>query len=229
MDDHIGGEATPVSFVDDCNIAIHVVDLLFFMSEFERLGPPRGLRFNTTKTRIMTSTTGASAIPAIARHYGPSIAAEVNFCISKYSTKLVPDPSCPQGPKISVPHEETEGLRILGQPVGSYTLFAKRFFQSAFETAKSDATKLPTIFDKHSSLRLFQKCTMHKVPHLLASEVAYAPTMTSNWDCWDGPLANNINDLASSFLASLVDLPSLPLHSMLLAYVPIGQRHPCRP
>ena len=224
MDDNIGGESTPVSFVDDCNIAIHVEDLFFFFVEWHKLAPQRGVKLNVTKTSIMTSTNGHSALPSIARDFGPAIAAEVRFCIDRFSTKLVPDPSNPSK-TMSVPHEETKGLRILGQPVGSYELFGKQFILDAFTKAETEATKLPSIFDKHSSLRLFQTCSLSKTPHLLASEVAYSMNtiQPQHWDNWTGPLATNIDSMANSFLAKLIDEPSLPLHSMLIAYIPQNQ------
>ena len=52
--------------------------------------------------------------------------------------------------------------------------FAQLFFDERLEANKADATKLlDTVTDHHAALRLFAQCTLHKLPHLLDSEVVY--------------------------------------------------------
>ena len=79
--------------------------------------------------------------------------------------------------------------------------------------------------DHHTALTLFAKCTLHKLPHLLGSEVLYnfSPENYGAWDEWKGPLAVGIDDMVESFLARLTKRSSIPIDSMLIAYISIAQ------
>ncbi|KAL7527629.1 LOW QUALITY PROTEIN: hypothetical protein ACHAXR_002051 [Thalassiosira sp. AJA248-18] len=75
-DDGAGGESHPMAYIDDLRVFIPHEDLLFFLTEFARVGLGYGCFLNTKKASIMTSTSnsGVSAIPAIAQQFGQDIA-----------------------------------------------------------------------------------------------------------------------------------------------------------
>jgi hypothetical protein len=61
-DDGLGGISDPMAYVDDKNICIYLPDVAFFFTEFCRRAPSKGLFLNSFKTRILTSTSGNTAI-----------------------------------------------------------------------------------------------------------------------------------------------------------------------
>jgi hypothetical protein len=195
-DDGHGGVSVPMGYVDDKNVCLYIEDVHFFLSEFQSRAAPAGMFLNTNKTRILTSTNGTSAIPAIRQQYGPAIADSIQSAIVTFSTKPTPTPSDPTS---TSPVEITTGLRVLGQPVGSKQ-FAKEFFESAISNIEHQVSKLfDSLSDKATILRLFSTCAMHKNPHLLGSEVLYTmdTVAPSSWDDWNGALAQRIHRMAS--------------------------------
>ena len=166
-DDGHGGETHPMAYVDDCGACVPVQDVAFFLEEFTQLATPLGCHLNTKKTVIMTSTSGDSGLPAIERAYGAATAAGIRQAIADFTAG-----------------EQTRGLRLLGQPLGSRT-FAASFLASKLKDNKRDATALLEAVPNHqTALRLFAQCTLHKLPHLLASEVMYHFT-ENQYERWD--------------------------------------------
>lgn len=137
-DDGFGGISDPMAYVDDNQVVIYLADALFFLEEFDGLAKPKGIYMNTIKTRICTSTSGSSALPAIERRYGPALADSIRKALATYSTKPAPTPADPDA---TVPVEITTGLRILGQPVGS-AAFAREFFDTAISKVESHVDSL---------------------------------------------------------------------------------------
>ncbi|KAL7528024.1 hypothetical protein ACHAXR_002233, partial [Thalassiosira sp. AJA248-18] len=163
-DDGAGGESHPMAYIDDLGFFIPHEDLLFFLTEFHRVGSGYGCFLNTRKTRIMTSTSGASAIPAIALQFGQAVADQVQEAINKFSRKEV----VIDGAKVL--DEVCDGLCLLGQPIGSLE-YAIKFFDDRMAENAATATKLlEAVPDHQTALRLFSQCTLHKLPHLLGSE-----------------------------------------------------------
>ena len=72
-----------------------------------------------------------------------------------------------------LPLSVTDCLRLLGQPLGSLT-YTRGFYVKKVEENKKDAAKLlEVVSDRHTALRLFAQCTLHKLPYLLGLEVIY--------------------------------------------------------
>ena len=84
-DDNAGGETHPMAYVDDTDANVPHQDVLFFLQEFQCLVTPLGCHLNPTKMRIMTSTYGASSLPAIKRDYGYAVADSVRQALATYS------------------------------------------------------------------------------------------------------------------------------------------------
>eukprot|EP00956_Cyclotella_meneghiniana_P015018 scaffold22773_cov35-Cyclotella_meneghiniana.AAC.1 len=151
-DDGLGGVSNPLAYVDDKNSCVYLPDVLFFLEEFQRRAPFLGLYINTIKTRILTSTNGDSAIPAIRREYGRLIATQIQQAIASFSN--TPSPTA-TNPKATTPVEVTTGLRVLGQPVGS-PAFATEFLATAISRVEDQVSHLLTsLEDKHTLMRLF--------------------------------------------------------------------------
>ncbi len=105
----------------------------------------------------MTSTSGESSLPAIEQDYGHAVADSIRQALATYS---VSSSIAADGTTVSSPVEITDGLRILGQPLGSRT-YASSFFDARLKENLLDATKLfNTVTDHHTALRLFTQCTL---------------------------------------------------------------------
>ena len=219
-DDGRGGETDPMAYIDDCGASVYVEDVWFFLEEFNRLGEPLGCHLNFDKTRIMTSTNGRSGVPSIRIAYGDAVADQINAALEKYSKTTTIINNRPVSSKVEI----TTGLRLLGQPLGS-TTFAKDFFASKLEENMADSSRLlDAVPDPHTALRLFSQCALHKLPHLLGSEVMYCFQESSyeRWNDWAGPLSVGIDTMVGDFLARLTQRPSIPLDSQLIAYMTIA-------
>ncbi|KAL7543814.1 hypothetical protein ACHAWF_011480 [Thalassiosira exigua] len=219
-DNDPGWRTDAKAYVDDTGAAVLLEDLRFFLEELTRLATPLGLRLNRGKTLILLSTSGRSAVSAIRWERGDAFADEIAKIVDNFSgAKRQADGLYRGGREIML------GLRLLGQPVGSSN-FAIDFNALQIKANKAGAEKLlRTVPDRHTALRLFTQCTLHRLPHLLGSEVLYAhdPAVRQQWDAWVSPLSKSINVMAEGFIAKLVGRSSLPADSLLIAYITIAQ------
>jgi hypothetical protein len=95
------------------------------------------------------------------------IGKQLEQAISTYSVKVVD--GC------RVPVEVTDGLRVLGAPIGSAD-FASNFMSNILEQAISDSKKLlSNLEDIQTMTRLFSSCNIHKITHLFSSDVFHSP------------------------------------------------------
>ena len=189
-----------MAYVDDKNAVLYLPDVKVFLEEFQKQASPLGMHLNISKTRILTSTNGCSAIPAISHRYGPDLAAEIEDVIARFSNKPCPSDTSPHA---TTPVEVTTGLPVLGQPVGSEQ-FASDFFDEAASKVEDQVSSLfSSITDKAKLMRLFSSCAMHKTPHLLGLEALYFfdEVNPESWDTWNGPLALQIDADPSMLIA----------------------------
>ena len=228
MDDGHGSETHMQAYIDDCKAMVPLEDVEFFCREFHHLAPRiANARGNHLKNRILTSTTGASALPAIAKYYGQSIADSVSRAIAEFSVEEVYDGDTKvliNGKPKLAPVEVTTGLRLLGQPVGGEafcTTFMKKKLENNIQQCQN---LLAVVTDHHTALALFSRCTLHKLPHLLGSEVLYRANLypDSGWDDWKGPLAHGINEMVRNFLASISGVAAIPDTALRIAYIAIA-------
>ena len=82
-------------------------------------------------------------------------------------------------------------------------------------------------------LRVFKTCTVHKITHLFASDVASSPvsSLPSAWNLWSSDLCNRFSTMINDFLQSLMAVHSIPAHSHILATLSLsngglGLQHP---
>jgi len=206
-DDGRGGEPIIMAYVDDTNCLLPIEDVHFFLKRFEELGIPLGAVMNTDKTRIMTTTTGRSVLDAHIQH-NHTIGLELKEAITTYSTKN------------SKMYEETNGLRILGSPVGSIA-FQKAFIADYLQKLKTDASNLlDKLEDDQTIIQLYRQCTSQRLNHLFPADV-HANALTSAcseyaWDSWDSNTAKEFDDINISIIKSITNKNEMPIHSVLL-------------
>jgi len=214
-DDGRGGITTNLlGFIDDFSTVVPLKDLLFLCQQFRDCGLSLGCFINPDKTkRILTSTNGKSPIPTISST-NPGLASDITEAIATFSTK--PNKLNPSQP---TPVELTDGFQLLGIPVGSPS-FVIDFIneQLVVTTQQQSDTIHSTIFDPQTRLRLFQSCTVQKIPHLLLTDALHnlnTNTLDTNtpFTRYNGPLTSAINEIISNFLSTLLNLESLPEYS----------------
>ena len=72
---------------------------------------------------------------------------------------------------------------------------------------------------------MFIQCVIQKLPHLLAADVMHFLPLdyeAHHWEEWEGHLVKDIDHQISSFLSTLLEIPSLPVHALNIAQLTIG-------
>ena len=213
-DDDNGGITHLLGYVDDVSACVPLEDLHFLCNNFASIGAPLGCFVNPMKTRILTSTSGHSPLPAL-RLTNPHLATSISSTIAQYSTK--PNPNDILGP--ALPVELTTGFRLLGSPIGS-AAFAQDYFDAQLTTIQDSIALMSTaLTDPHTKLRLFSQCLIQKIPHLLGCDVLYhydTDNPPPSWTDWNGPLTSATNHIIAKFISDLVGVTILPHHALLI-------------
>jgi len=220
-DDNLGGMPIILAYVDDANFLVPLEDVKPLLDAFNEIGPPLGAIMNEEKTRVLTSTSGTSILPELERH-DPALHTSLQTAIQSYSKN-----------KDGSMHEEVNGLRVLGVPLGNDT-FCQSFHTERINAAISDSKKiLAGLSDKQTMLRVFKTCTVHKITHLFASDVASTPfsNLPEDWNIWTSDLSNRFSTMLNEFLQQLMGTHSIPAHSHILATLSLstgglGLQHP---
>ena len=219
-DDGKGTLGLILAYVDDTNSMLHHEDVDFFLRRFVELGRPLGADLNIEKTRILTSTSGAKLTETLIKHDDMHMVMRgkmLEGAISTYSTKIV------DGTRLPV--EVTDGLRVLGAPIGSQH-FCHDFLLKMMAKATEDSQKLlDSLEDSQTILRLYSMCTVHKLTHLFSSDVLNAPVenLPPFYYLWESDLANKFSDMTENLICSLTNQHSLPPHSHIIANMSINQ------
>ncbi|KAL7506974.1 hypothetical protein ACHAXN_005043 [Cyclotella atomus] len=192
-DDNLGSLGFILRYVDDVNCILHHDDVEFFLQQFEQLATPLGAILNKEKTRIMTTTTGESLIPRLKtdttiKQVMAAVALE--DAIATYSTTK-------NEHGIIVPYEVTDGLRVLGAPVGSFA-FCNKFIDKAITRAQSDAVN-------HA---------VYNTPF---------EHLPNNFWLWDSEMATQFSAMTSNLIAHITNGTNLPPHAQLMANVSINE------
>eukprot|EP00984_Skeletonema_dohrnii_P016248 scaffold7173_cov81-Skeletonema_dohrnii-CCMP3373.AAC.1 len=209
-DDGNGGLPIIMAYVDDTNCLLPIEDVNFFLERFEHYGVPLGAVMNTDKTRIMTSTSGQSILPQLLQQQ-PINSATLTNAITKYSNKN------------SQMHEEVNGLRVLGSPIGSDDFQAK-FIEDYLSNAQQDAANLLCgLEDDQTILQLYRQCTTQRLNHLFPADV-YAHATNSNcppsrWHQWDSPTTKAFDELNKNVILAITQKETMPIHSQLLTNI----------
>jgi hypothetical protein len=219
-DDNLGTLGIILAYVDDCNVLLHHEDVLFFLDRFKQLAEPLGAVLNMEKTRILTSSTGSSLVSKLLLHQQMRMNMRgklLKQAISKYSVKMV------DGIPSSV--EVTDGLRVLGAPIGSAS-FAQDFMHKIPHNAINDSQKLLAgLDDIQTMMRLFSSCTVHKITHLFSFDVFHTPlnAMPTLFYLWESTLCNSFTQMVENFIYQLTNVDHLPPHSSLISTLTVNQ------
>jgi hypothetical protein len=168
----------------------------------------------------MTSTTGKSLIKRLKNHHsrGKILTDQLlEATISNFSTTKVSG--------LSVPVEVTDGLRVLGAPVGSLQ-FCQSFLLKALSNAQSDANKLlSNLEDLQTTLRIYSMCTSNKFTHLFSHDV-YNTELDElpeqHW-LWNSDLTDQFSSMTAALLANITNQTSLPIYSQLISNISIQE------
>jgi len=217
-DDGIGGAPIILAYVDDTNILIPLEDVEDFLSLFNKYGNPLGAILNLSKTKILTSTMGAAPI----------------------ATRLSTSPlESDRATALSLTRvfksyiEETNGLRLLGIPIGSPS-FCSTFIMNIMKKAVANSNALIDGLDNDQTiLQLFKTCTAHKMTHLFAADVLqrdYAD-LPVNWNLWHSDMASAFNKMVEDVLSKLTNRTTVPSHTTLISSIStsnggLGIQHP---
>jgi len=214
-DDDMGGVSIVMAYIDDVNCLIPLEDVKFFLDKFKLYGERLGGIMNTEKTKIMTSTSNTSVIERLEDspdYQKQLIAPDLQEAIATYSRKKLEDGSI-------VPHEVTDGLRVLGVPVGNHS-FCQDFMQKQLNKAKSSASRLlDGLEDQQTILQIFRACTATKMTHLFASDVVCHTSHPdpTKWDIWTSPMSRGFDKMTDEVLSSLMAVSSIPDASIYMA------------
>jgi len=207
LDDGNGGAPIIMAYVDDTNCLLPIEDVHYFLQRFKDLGIPLGAVMNTDKTRIMTTTSGTSNLNAHLQQ-DRNTGQDLIEAISLYSTKN------------SEMYEETNGLRILGSPIGS-PQFQQEFISEYLQKIETDANNLlQGLENDQTIIQLYRQCTSQRLNHLFPSDV-YAHAQTSMctgqvWDNWDSDTAKTFDNINAHIIKSITNKETLDVHSRLL-------------
>jgi len=209
MDDNKGGQALITAYVDDTNCLVPLEDVQFLLQQFEQIGVPLGAVMNTDKTRILTSTNSESIVPML-RQENPTLCNQIEEAIAQYSRKD------------DQPYEEVNGLRILGNPIGSQA-FQTQFIRNYLSEAKKNASKvLEELDDQQTMLQLFRTCTTQQLTHLFTADV-YAQEVidpkrckAKDWNLWNSEMTVEFDRMSHLFIKAITRTESLPDHSTML-------------
>jgi hypothetical protein len=209
-DDGQGGVPLILGYVDDVNALIPCKDVLTFLTLFQKYGEPLGAVLNTEKTRIMTTTTGNSVCKRLldsedakSREIGQSL----QTAVDKYSRDK------------DAPKEVTDGLRVLGVPIGNQE-YCDNFINKILQNAiKNSNAVMQGLESNQTILQLFKTCTAHKLTHLFAADVANSndDDLPQNWNTWESNMTRGFDDMTSDFIGKLTRNESLPNHSLLIS------------
>jgi hypothetical protein len=213
-DDH-GGISHLFAYMDDISATIPLEDVKFFLTELQKLGSKIGCFINPFKTHILTSCNGESILPLL-NNRNPSLATEIEDTINRFSIKEGPDNK-------SIPVKLTQGFRLLGTPVGSRDFANKYYHDQLTMVTEGMQSLLTQIDDQQTRLKLFSKCTIQKLPHLLASDTMHNLDISEpahDWYNYNGSLVSGIDTITKQFFNALLHQEEdLPTYATLIAHL----------
>jgi hypothetical protein len=192
-----------LSYHDDTSIVLPYEDIPWFLTTFQMLGNPLGIRLNLTKTLILTSLTDESPIQYLSPPQQQSLIQAIQML----------------GPKA----EQRQGIRLLGQPIGSQS-FANNFInEKIFQLQETINTKLfHRIHDFQTQLAILKNCIIPSVQHLLATHVYHSFTnnMSPDLHQWHSSTTLQLRIIIQDTIASITKCDILPLHTIPIIHLP---------
>ncbi len=129
----------------------------------------------------------------------PLWADKIEYSLNTYSTK--------EGPNCPTLVELIDGFQLLGTPVGTLT-FARVYYKNQLDTITKGMQLLNShITNKQTPLKLFAKCSIQKVPHLLALDIMQNINTTEsahNWYNRNGDFISGMDGITQEFFKTLL-------------------------
>jgi hypothetical protein len=192
---------TTLSYHDNTSIVIPYQDITWFLDTFQQLGNPLGIQLNLSKTQLLTSTTS----------HPPNLHPNDQPCLHNIILQL--------GSHI----EHHDGLRLLGQPVGSSS-YAMTFLHNQVTQLRHTITTqlLYRIRDLQTQFAILKHCAIPSVVHLLATHLYhhFNAEMSSHTFHWNSSLTLNIRIAIHHAIATITQQKSLPLHATPIIHLP---------
>jgi len=208
-DDGLGSNAILMSYIDDCTLSLHYVDLLYFIEKFNEIGHPLGCKLKEQKCQVLTSTTNISPLPYLSANH----AASLTKVLTQYCGGTAKG-------------EALNGVRILGAPIGN-SAFVTQYQNKTIQKLTSAVSTLHTLIsDSHIATALFKFSLQHYTSHLLLTDMLHNKTTSQSSSLHTSEFTNTINTIAQHFIAKIAVHHSaqttLPAHSWYVASTPSG-------
>eukprot|EP00957_Ditylum_brightwellii_P176018 13403334-Ditylum_brightwellii.AAC.2 len=143
--------AEALCYIDDGNIILDHADVLWFLEELEAVGSSVGAKINRSKTKIFTSTSGTSILPYITC---PQARASLTTAIGNYTSG-----------------ETTDGVVILGVPIGSREFIANALEQFTQDFTEDTTKIMEEMEDAQTALQMYNQCILSRVPFRMIADV----------------------------------------------------------
>jgi hypothetical protein len=201
-----------MSYHDDTSIVLPYQDIEWFLTTFQQLGNPLGIQLNLSKTQILTTLSPET----------PALTPADQLHLHNLLQKLHPNV------------EQREGLRLLGQPVGSST-YATTFLHSYITRLQHTLSQQLThrIHDHQTQLAILKHCAIPSILHLLTTHAYHHwhSKMETSLYHWNSDATLAIRILIHNLIAHITQQQTLPTHAIPIIHLPatlggIGIRDP---
>jgi hypothetical protein len=183
------------------SIVLPYEDLTWFIDRFQQLGEPIGIKLNLQKTQLLTTLTDQSPLPHL------SLSQQQHLLNTLH--KLGPNA------------EQRNGIRLLGQPIGS-TAFALDYInQKVHHLETFTSTKLfYRLHDHQTQLALLKHCIVPSIQHLLATHVyhTYSALSTNDLHQWHTETTTRLRTIIHNVFAQITKQQTLPTHAFPPSY-----------
>lgn len=202
-DDDYGSLSATLAYFDDSSAVVPYDDTFFYLQRFATLGAPHGIIISTSKTKILTTTSGASPIPLLP----PQLSAPITQALA-----LLDDGA-----------ECTLGLTLVGQPIGGLAYSTQFLHTKCLAFKRLTKQILFGIHDPQTQATLFRHCVQSTTDHLLSSDVLlnYQDDTPPAFMDWHSSFTNQIDNTLALFLQRLaMQSDPLPAYAQDLATLP---------
>jgi len=210
-DDGLGSHTVLMSYIDDCTLSIPYEDLRFFVDEFNRIGRPLGCLLKSQKCQILTSTAGTSPLSILPQNHRDDILYVLNnYCGGQTAG------------------EATDGVRILGAPIGNDD-FVACYQNKSIRKLQDAITSIHNLLssDPHISTSLYKFSLQHYISHLIPVDILHNNNISSSYKQYLTPFLTTITSMTRAFLLKMTSNPDindsiLPMHAWYIASTPAG-------
>jgi hypothetical protein len=203
---------TTLSYHDDTSIVLPYPDLEWFITQFQALGNPLGICLNLSKTQLLTSLTSDP----------PTLSTEDQHHRLHFLQLL--------GTKV----EHYQGLRLLGQPIGSRSFATTYIAEQAANLHHIITQQLfHRIHNHQTQLAILKYCALPSIFHLLATHLYHShhDSLPTTIFHWDSDITLSLRITIHHALALITQQTTLPQHTYPLLHLPatlggLGLRDP---